>query len=205
MKLTINVSGASLDDLTNIFYRLGDPGMEAVWESEKVDALQQYINQGCSLSDALDRFDADIHKKIEELEKQAEAKEAQQPVQPQITPVQPVQQPVQPQYTPVEPDPGMVYTPPTLDPTYAEMPRIQQAQPNNLHLDKAPSAPVVPNPQPAINTDDKLKQVATALVNKKGSKRLHDLLQPYGAESIMDLNNMLKDEFIKVLQTELAA
>lgn len=196
MNLTINVSGATMDDLTNIFYRLGEPGFKEVWESEKVEQLQQYINQGLSLSEALDRLDTDIHRKIEELEKQDDVEDRTEPVT--VLPQQEI--PVE-----TEIDPSLVYTPPTIDPAYTEIPRIQQAQPvNELHLDSAPETPVVPNPQPKVSLDDKLKQVATALVEKQGSKRLTELLEPYGARSLMDLNMMHKEEFLNQLQRELA-
>lgn len=197
MNLTINLTGASLDDITSIFYRLGEPGFNDVWEAEKVESLQQYLNTGCSLADALERFDADIHRKIEALEQ-----ENNQPVEPQPIPVQPV---------PIQPDPATIVTPPTIDPgfnpEYVDMPRIQSpVQPTNeLHLDSAPQgAPTVPNPATAVNLDEQLKRVATLVVNKFGSKRLTELLEPYSARCISDINNLQKDEFLKKLQSELA-
>lgn len=180
------IKNASLEEVTAICYRIGEPNFNEMIEAHrKFGAVEYMAKHGMSLSTAEDTYDKDLQDvKIQvalKTDNEDQVPEAAQVVQETLTDRQPVQsvQSVQleNQTNELEIEPVQVHP---------NQQQFNMGEP--LHLEQKPEV--------SINPDESLHQLATKLVDAGRTKELIEILESFNAKSIPDLNKNHYDAVI---------
>ncbi len=157
------IKNASLDELTSICYRIGEPNFQEMVEAERKFGVVEYlVNHGENLDSAIDTYDKNLQ--------DTKTKVALESDKDELPEVQAIVQEALNEETDSNSKPAETET--------------SQPADEELHLDKPPE----PAKKPVINLEDNLHQLATDLVNSGKSKELIKILDSFGAKSVPELN-----------------
>ncbi len=168
------IKNASLDELTAICYRIGEPNFQEMVEAHRKFGVVEYlVNHGENLNSAIDTYDSDLQGT-----KTKVALESNRDDLPEVQAI--VQEAILDE---ADIDTKPVGPVDTSKPAEETKP-AQEVKQEELHLDKPPE----PAKQSAVNLGDSLHHLATDLVNSGKSKELIKILNSFGANSVPELN-----------------
>lgn len=169
--MNLIIQDASLEEITAICYRIGEPNFQETVEAQRKFGVVEYLvnNDKATLNEAINEYDKNVENKKIEV---AVDKGVLEEVSPDF-----FEEPQTPEPKKEEPK---------------EEPKEKPKKEKDLHLNEPPKV----SEKKKVNLQESLTQAATQLVQKKGAKALTDILAEYQVKSIPELN---KNHFESVL------
>ncbi len=156
--MNLIIQDASLEEITAICYRIGEPDFRETVEAQRKFGVVEYLvnNDKATLDEAMNEYDKNVENKRIEV---AVDKGVLEEIPPDFFDDSEEEKP-------------------------KEEPKEKPKKEKDLHLNEPPKV----SEEKKVNLQESLTQAATQLVQKKGAKALTDILAEYQVKSIPELN-----------------